>query len=78
LSYHCVQEAIATKIIKFYWIDGKKNPADILSKHWDFVSVWPLLKPLLFWRGEVLNIKDTIKETKQDNQTKGSSKIPTA
>ena len=62
LSYHRVREAIAAKFVVFHWIDGKKNPADVLSKHWDFVSVWPLLKPLLFWKGDVSNIKDNVKE----------------
>ena len=33
--------------------DGKSNPADILSKHWEFATVWPMLKPILFWRGEI-------------------------
>ena len=28
------------------------NPADILSKHWDYASVWSQLKPLLFWIGD--------------------------
>ena len=36
----------------FIWKDGKTNPADILSKHWEFPQIWPLLKPLLFWTGE--------------------------
>jgi len=60
LSYHRVREAIAAKFVCFHWIDGKKNPADILSKHWDFVSVWPLLKTLLFWKGDVSEIKDKV------------------
>ena len=51
-SYHRVREAIAAKFISFHWKDGKSNPADILSKHWEFATVWPLLKPILFWRGE--------------------------
>ena len=51
-SYHLVREAIAAKYISFYWKDGKSNPADILSKHWEFATVWPMLKPILFWRGE--------------------------
>ena len=51
-SYHQVREAIAAKFISFHWKDGKSNPADILSKHWEFATVWPLLKPILFWRGE--------------------------
>ena len=51
-SYNRVREAIAAKYISFHWKDGKSNPADILSKHWEFATVWPMLKPILFWRGE--------------------------
>ena len=40
-SYHRVMEAIAAKFISFHWKDGKSNPADILSKHWEFATVWP-------------------------------------
>ena len=67
-SYHHIREAIASKFIGFYWNDGKDNLADILSKLWQFASIWPLLKPLLFWRGDT-------KEA--DNQQKGSDTIPT-
>ena len=63
-SYHRVREAIAAKFISFHWKDGKNNPADILSKHWEFATVWPLLKPILFWRGETAT------------QLKGSDRIP--
>ena len=52
VSYHRAKEAIAAKYISFHWKDGKSNPADILSKHWEFATVWPMLKPILFWRGE--------------------------
>ena len=51
-SYHRAREAIAAKYISSHWKDGKSNPADILSKHWEFATVWPMLKPTLFWRGE--------------------------
>ena len=51
-SYHRVREKIAAKYISFHWKDCKSNPADILSKHWEFANVWPMLKPILFWRGE--------------------------
>ena len=64
VSYHRVREAIAPKYISFYWKDGKSNPADILSKHWEFATVWPMLKPILFWRGETAT------------QLKGSDRIP--
>ncbi|KAL7570520.1 hypothetical protein ACA910_004296 [Epithemia clementina (nom. ined.)] len=39
LAYHRVCEAIAAKIILFYWIESKANKADIFSKHWDHASV---------------------------------------
>ena len=64
-SYHRVREAIAAKYISFHWKDGKSNPADILSKHWEFATVWPMLKPILFWRGETTA-----------TQLKGSERIP--
>jgi hypothetical protein len=34
LSFHRVREAITAKSIAFYHVDGVRNPADILSKHW--------------------------------------------
>ena len=64
VSYHRVKEAIAPKYISFHWKDGKSNPTDILSKHWEFATVWPMLKPILFWRGETAT------------QLKGSDRIP--
>ena len=64
ISYHRVREVIPAKFISFHWKDGKSNPADILSKHWEFATVWPMLKPILFWRGETAT------------QLKGSDRIP--
>lgn len=73
LSYHRVREAIAARFVAFYWIDSNKNPADILSKHWDYNSVWPLIRAIFFWRGEVA---DSI-QCQQDStlRPKGSSRI---
>ena len=56
LSYHYVREAIASGMIKFAHIPGDQNPADVLSKHWAYSSVWPMLKPLLFYEGDTANI----------------------
>jgi hypothetical protein len=56
LSCHRVREAIAAKIIAFYHVDGVRNPSDILSKHWGYQQVWKLLRPLLFWLGDTLEI----------------------
>ena len=64
VSYHRVKKAIAPKYISFHWKDGKNNPVDIISKHWEFATVWPMIKPILFWRGETAT------------QLKGSDRIP--
>ena len=64
VSYHRVKKAIAPKYISFHWKDGKSNPVDIISKHWEFATMWPMLKPILFWRGETAT------------QLRGSNRIP--
>ena len=51
LSCHRVREAIAAKVIKFFHIPGSENPADALSKHCGWPQMWPLIQPLLFWKG---------------------------
>ena len=67
LAYHRCREAIAAGILRFHFIRGKTNPADILSKHWDMPSVWPQLQALLFWEGDTADLlpKDT-----DDNKAK--------
>ena len=57
LSFHRVCEAVAAKIIGFYFIAGENNPADILSKHWGYQQVWKLLRPLLFWKGDMSGLE---------------------
>ncbi|GFH55790.1 gag-pol polyprotein [Chaetoceros tenuissimus] len=50
LSFHRVREAVAHGIVRPFHIDGKDNPADVLSKHTSS-SVWyELMRPLIFWR----------------------------
>ena len=56
LSFHRVRQAIAAGVVNFLWMEGSSNPADILSKHWGYQSVWPQLKPLLFWKGDTMDI----------------------
>ena len=60
LAYHRVREAIAAKIMKFFKIDGKKNPSDILSKH--CVAACEALA-VLAWR--------YIRDSRQRGVTKG-------
>lgn len=57
LSFHRVREAISAKIIRFIYIPGSINPADILSKHWGYQMVWSQLQPILFWKGNTMDIK---------------------
>ena len=49
LSYHRVREAIASGIIEFYHIDGKSNPADVVTKNLGNNVRYPLIQPFLFW-----------------------------
>jgi hypothetical protein len=47
LAYHRVIEMISAKSLRYYWIDGKRIPADIEGNHWSYSQVWHLLKSLL-------------------------------
>jgi hypothetical protein len=51
LSFHRVREAIAAGIMFLHKIAGKLNPSDVLSKHTGYPDAWPILRPLLFWKG---------------------------
>ncbi len=66
MSYHKSRKAVAAGIIHVHHIPGNTNPADILSKHWDYSSVWPMLKPLLLWQGDTAKIPKT-KPSKNDD-----------
>jgi hypothetical protein len=70
LSFHRVREALAAGIMYFHKIAGKLNPSDILSKHTGYPQAWPILKPLLFWKGKTTwfgQIDDTTNGECQDN-----------
>jgi len=49
-----VRHAVAAHIVNVYHIAGKKNQADVLSKHCDLPSVWNTMKPLLFWNWKLM------------------------
>ena len=55
LAFHRVRQAIASGVVDFHHLPGDMNPADILSKHWGYGAVWPMLQPLLFWAGDTAN-----------------------
>jgi len=73
LSYHRVREAIASGIVAFYHIEGKKNPADILSKHWAYNDVKDVLIPLLYWKGDTSGYSTTDDGERNEDQDKESS-----
>jgi hypothetical protein len=52
LSFHRVREAVAAKIVDIYHLSGEYNPADILSKHWGYQTIWRILQPILFFQGD--------------------------
>ena len=72
LSYHRVREAISANILCFIKIDGKNNPSDILSKHCGYVQAWPMIKALLFWRGNTAYINYDDVRAKGECQDLGS------
>jgi len=71
LAYHYTREAIAAKAVDFRHLPGHLNPADILSKHWGYQQVWPMLRTVMFWKG---NPSEILLESTQPEQ-KGSDKI---
>ena len=72
LSYHFIRESIASKAIRFHFIPGGINPADLLSKHWGYQQIWPQMQALLFWRGDTVNL--LVDKSLRPNDGKGSDK----
>jgi len=73
LSFHRVREAIASKMVIFHHINGDINPADILSKHWAYSQVWPILRLALFYRGDPYNSLLETDDTTQSTSTPTST-----
>jgi hypothetical protein len=58
LSFHHVQEAVASKYVTIFHLPGKYNPANILSKHWAYALVWQTMNALLFAWGDTWDLLD--------------------
>ena len=56
LPFHRVRESIAAGVMTFKCLAGKDNPTDILSKYWGYQQVWKILQPILFWRGDTMDL----------------------
>ena len=68
LAFHRVREAIAAKIMDLYWIQSAYKLSDMLSKHWDHPSVYPMILKLLITRGNITLIaKEATEETEKEN-----------
>jgi meiotically up-regulated gene 157 (Mug157) protein len=70
LAYHRVREMIAAKILGYYWIDGKANPADIGSKHWGYQQIWHLLQAVLFYSSNTNDLVSS--EQNEKSKVKGT------
>ena len=66
LAFHRVREAIDAKIKAFYWIQSAYNLSDMLSKHWDHPSVYPMILKLLITRGNITLIPKEATEEKEN------------
>ena len=53
LAFRRVREAIAAKLMAFYWIQTAYNLSDMLTKHWDHPTVYPMILKLLITRGNI-------------------------
>ena len=53
LAFHRAREAIAAKLMASYWIQSTYNLSDMLSKHWDHPTVYPMILKLLITRGNI-------------------------
>ena len=71
LAFHRVREAIAAKLMVFYWIQSAYNLSDMLPKHWDHPTVYPMILKLLITRGNITLIP---KEATQEKE-KGNLKL---
>jgi hypothetical protein len=61
LSFNCVREAMASCFIKMFHIPGEHKPPDILSIHWGYHQVWPMLQDALFYQETKMDLMDDSK-----------------
>ena len=53
LAFHRVRDPIAAELMAFYWIQYAYNISDMLSKHLDHPTVYPMILKLLITRGNI-------------------------
>ena len=70
LAFHRVREAIAAKLMAFHWIQSAYNLSDMLSKHWDHPTVYPMKLKLLITRGNITLIPKEAAQEKEKEKLK--------
>jgi hypothetical protein len=58
MSIHQVKQSITSKMVGIYFLSGDYSPTDILSKHCGYSKVWTILKVLIFWFRDTIDIHD--------------------
>ena len=66
LAFHRVMEAIAARLMVFYWIQSAYNLSDMLSRHWDHSTVYPMILKLLITRGNITLIPKEATQEKEN------------
>jgi hypothetical protein len=59
IYYHRVREAIASKVMYFLHVPGVYDPANFLMKALPWITFWPLVQPLLFWKSKTVKVERT-------------------
>ena len=68
LAFNRVRDAIAAKLMAFYWIQSAYKLSDMLPKHWDHPTVYPMILKLLITRGNITLIpKEATQEKEKEN-----------
>ena len=75
LAFHRAREAIAAKLMAFYWIQSAYNLSDMLSKHWDHPTVYPMILKLLITRGNITLIPKEATQEKEKVKEKENLKV---
>ena len=76
LSFHRVCEAVAHNVVRPFHIDGKDDPADVLSKHTSSNVWYELMRPLIFWRkNELKTIKQPVSCEAEGSINRSTSQV---
>jgi hypothetical protein len=58
MLYHSIRYERQSLPSTIFHLPGEYNPANILSKHWAYASVWRTMNALLFAQGDTWDLLD--------------------